>query len=720
MLQSLKKLLWIALIAFGSQNLWAFALLGPVNIGDDTWQQEVIGYNPIQNNSGAPPFFIDPLPVGPKNLGEEYRRNTPVIYYTCDANFLDYFGSEGSTAIDEAFVILNNLTNVDNYSTNLSEFPLNSSEVNYQAQALSLLDVKSETLALMTEQLGLTDPVRYIWALHNRFQPGNTTCPDQTTYQVIMRNFDFINSPLNQLQYSAYVNGSLYTYMIDEICDSPAAPPNADALEVPVDPLVNTPPVSSLDVDSLLQGEFFTGLTRDDVAGLRYLISSHNIIYENLVPGSIPVAGSGSTNTNLNDEFSTNTFSLTGLIFASTTNNPTQLQTLYPGLEIASVTTNFNGTFSYTFANVITNHFTTNTPVQIQIQKTTIEPAVGQPIGVMRTNITTTTTTISSNLISGDFFIVLTNYCGLNIIQTQATNIISITNNSGTFTNVNGSTTTITSTNIIVSSTNYTLLVAPCEFVNGTTSSNSATGLFEGVENIKFIRADYDSLLGQFFQPITNTYNIALVANSKSVPETFQRVVTQPDILFSARDLNPGPSAPNTVVELVDRNVTFDESHVGAGLAGPGVIDPSSTITFNKVGPVLLNVGTASLSQSTASVDGFVWGSFDETTNDPTVYPDGTSIANLENQVLIQISPTSLPNGTNGVPYPTITFSATGGAFAPPYMWSAPSGLPPGLTLSSGGTLSGTPTQSGTFDFIIELTDTASRSATWSYSITIN
>ena len=147
------------LLASGLQTSWAFSLLGPVNNGAavngssaDTWQAPAIGYNPLNNLIGGSVIgFIDPLLVGPKNLGEEYRRNTPVIYYTCDANFLDYFGSDGLAAVDQAFAILNNLanTNVSSYSANLSEFSLNTTVVNYQAQALSLLDMKSETLALI-------------------------------------------------------------------------------------------------------------------------------------------------------------------------------------------------------------------------------------------------------------------------------------------------------------------------------------------------------------------------------------------------------------------------------------------------------------------------------------------------------------------------------------------------------------------------------------------
>jgi hypothetical protein len=48
--------------------------------------------------------------------------------------------------------------------------------------------------------------------------------------------------------------------------------------------------------------------------------------------------------------------------------------------------------------------------------------------------------------------------------------------------------------------------------------------------------------------------------------------------------------------------------------------------------------------------------------------------------------------------------SATGGK--PPYTFSA-TGLPPGLSMSSGGTVSGTPTQAGTFMVVVMVTDSA-------------
>ena len=170
MQQLIKRFSWVGLLALGLQGAWAFSLGGPIGnnpnpsggagIQGDAWQVEIIGYG-VPGDLNAP-----------KNLGEEYRRNVPTNYYACDANFLDYFGSNGVAAVDGAFAILNGLTNVDSYSASLSEFPLETRHLNYQAQALGLFDLKSWTLGVMVEQLGLCDPVRYDWTLHDRVHIG--------------------------------------------------------------------------------------------------------------------------------------------------------------------------------------------------------------------------------------------------------------------------------------------------------------------------------------------------------------------------------------------------------------------------------------------------------------------------------------------------------------------------------------------------------------------
>ena len=77
-----------------------------------------------------------------------------------------------------------------------------------------------------------------------------------------------------------------------------------------------------------------------------------------------------------------------------------------------------------------------------------------------------------------------------------------------------------------------------------------------------------------------------------------------------------------------------------------------------------------------------------------------------------------LPPGFSGVAY-SHTFAASGGS--PPYTWSVISGaLPSGLTLSSPGTITGTPTTPVTSNFTVRVTDSTSSSATQAFRLTIS
>jgi hypothetical protein len=91
----------------------------------------------------------------------------------------------------------------------------------------------------------------------------------------------------------------------------------------------------------------------------------------------------------------------------------------------------------------------------------------------------------------------------------------------------------------------------------------------------------------------------------------------------------------------------------------------------------------------------------------------------IDNEAPLTITTSSLPNGTVGVSYGQ-SLAASGGTT--PYTWSVSQGsLPPGVTLNANGTLSGTPTQTGTYPFTVQVTDSSSpaRNTTAALSITI-
>jgi Zn-dependent metalloprotease len=73
--------------------------------------------------------------------------------------------------------------------------------------------------------------------------------------------------------------------------------------------------------------------------------------------------------------------------------------------------------------------------------------------------------------------------------------------------------------------------------------------------------------------------------------------------------------------------------------------------------------------------------------------------------------------GTVGTPIASFTVSASGGSA--PYTWTG-TGLPPGVTISSSGTVSGTPTTAGTYSSTVTATDSAGATGSATFTFTIS
>jgi hypothetical protein len=105
-------------------------------------------------------------------------------------------------------------------------------------------------------------------------------------------------------------------------------------------------------------------------------------------------------------------------------------------------------------------------------------------------------------------------------------------------------------------------------------------------------------------------------------------------------------------------------------------------------------------------------------TSDPT--KSGTVAVTVQAKAVpakLVIGTTSLPAATTGSVY-AADLSAAGGLA--PYSWKLASGTPPaGLTLSSGGALTGTPSRSGSFTFVASVSDSSNQQATQTYSLTV-
>ena len=780
MLRSVKNIFWMLAFAAGAQSAFGFALLGPPDTTgtEDAFMTATIGYNVGGGENGTP-----------RAIKEEYRRNTPVVYYSVDLNFWNYFSTNGVAALDQAFAMYNAVPNASQLDIN--DYPEDSRRANFRAQADGLLDFKSVVMGILTEQVGLFQPTRWVWALSERFHitPG-PPCPANMEYLVYQRNYSVTPVGTDDYLTTSYVNGVLYSYFIEEVCNPPN--PVADAVEFPVDPLSQpfsaVADFTSLDYEGLQTGQFYTSLTRDDVAGMKYLYDTNNVNNE--------AAGARVTEFVTNDVSQAEvvtTQDLGALAAAARVNNAAALQALFPGLTVLSssnffglqITTNTTETlvnapldpagtppshpvfkttfttnvvqfFAHTFGNIVTNSFASRGTVGTVTQTIVNSPTA--PAGSPPTT-NTVVKIFPTTGVFGDFFILPPNECGALILSNMLTTVTVVTNLPTVISNppTTGTNVAITFTPGNVSFlTNHTLIYLP---VNCPTNRIAQRG---GVDHIQFVRRDYDPITSQLWDPITNNYTITELdeTNDVYVQRHFSRRVPRPDLLFSAANLssqNQVISYTNTVdgdtesftfntaltgVGVIywedsmgdtrNVNAAFDQTARPASQMGPGtIIDPfveSTIFIFDSGFPVFEN-----LSSTSGSTNNFLfpseatqlpvvgWASFDGTTNAPVVYPNGTSLNDLESFIRGPAPTTpTLPDGNIGAPY-SAQLTAHGGTA--PYTWSlAPTspGLPDGLNISPDGKITGVPNgPASIYDFTVRITDSAGKVRDVQYTITI-
>ncbi len=676
-----------ALWAGAGREALAFTPGGPV--AGESYQTDTIGYGLTGDI------------LSPRSLNQEYRFNTPIMYYAYDSSFLTFFGSNGISAVDGAMEVLNDLTNVSSYSQGLAEFPQNTTRFNFTAQELNVVDLKSTALSFMLEQLALGVPDRWVWTLRFRDQERPGPCPTDVLYGIIERNIDPVT-----WNYSSYVDGTQYGFIITETCQ-PATPaaPEAVTVPYPVDPTSLTfLPVASLPLNI---GGFFGGLTRDDVGGLRYELSKSQVFFESNSINSLLIEPTAPTNIV--------TSNLSQLLSLAVVSTPAQLTSNYPSLQITSSTIiGTSNVVTVTFSNQVVTNFPPWLPAGQGIVTTNLVPVFAtnfQPIfsytfgnvlsplvyfdgGVLVTN-------------TNEFIFTPTNACGFTILSNLNIPVL-VTN---------------TNTSPIIIYTVHTLAIELPACLTNT------TGLYQGVEKLSFFRKDFDSLLGQLWTPVTNNYQRTLVTNGTMVVQNFSRVVTAPDFVFSASDQDPNTS-------IIVRNVPawVKDANAPGSAGGPGIINPqpdgnngaTGAIVFTSDNPLFteesgsffLNDFNATLFQA--------WGSYDGSTNAPIVYPDANSLSNLENLLFLQFTVGGpLPIGHVNIPY-TFQLTAQGQA-SPPYNWSidpSQGGLPPGSPSFNlgffNGRITGTPTTVGVFDFAVFLSDSTGRLVERNFSIEID
>jgi len=252
--------------------------------------------------------------------------------------------------------------------------------------------------------------------------------------------------------------------------------------------------------------------------------------------------------------------------------------------------------------------------------------------------------------------------------------------------------------------------------------------LFQGIERVTFIRRDYDSLLGQFFEPVTNDFSMIEITNNTRRTLYGRRATIVPDVLFSAAVLAPPPTAwPIGLVIGAVSQPDYVTAASNINVLGPGVIQPAVVLTFNKVGNVLYNQGPQFIEEFDA-LPYFRWGSFDGTTNAPVAYPVGTDLMSLEYLAVLQVTQPSattngvlqLPDGSVGVAYQGAGYQLAVVGGEAPYTWSVEVGPPAALTLSPSGLISATPVAAGVFDFSLRLTAANARTVVYPFTLTVS
>ncbi|AZU15370.1 hemagglutinin [Xanthomonas phaseoli pv. phaseoli] len=206
----------------------------------------------------------------------------------------------------------------------------------------------------------------------------------------------------------------------------------------------------------------------------------------------------------------------------------------------------------------------------------------------------------------------------------------------------------------------------------------------------------------------SGSFNFTVTATDSGVPTSGSRAYT---------------------LTVAGANVTLPATTLPAGTAGQayssaitpatgGIAPYSYALTAGALpAGITLNSSSGTLSGTTTSVGSF---NFSVTATDST---SGTPSQGTRGYTLniaaptIALAPATVPTATRGSAY-SQTLTASGGTAA--YTYAITSGaLPAGITLASNGTLSGTATLEGTFNFTVQATDANSFTGTQAYSLTV-
>jgi len=204
------------------------------------------------------------------------------------------------------------------------------------------------------------------------------------------------------------------------------------------------------------------------------------------------------------------------------------------------------------------------------------------------------------------------------------------------------------------------------------------------------------------------------ISGTPSVSGTFNYTVTITDKSGNTGTsncsvtVNPPVSATCVGITAVQGVAITPVTMIGIGGAG-------APYTFSATGlPAGISMSIGGTISGTPSVSGTF--SYTVTITDKS---GNTGTSNCSVTVNPPVSATCVGiTAVQGVAITPVTMIGVGGAGAP-YTFSA-TGLPAGISMSIGGTISGTPTVSGTFNYTVTVTDKSGNTGTSNCSVTVN
>ncbi|MFT0519097.1 putative Ig domain-containing protein [Pseudomonas faucium] len=246
---------------------------------------------------------------------------------------------------------------------------------------------------------------------------------------------------------------------------------------------------------------------------------------------------------------------------------------------------------------------------------------------------------------------------------------------------------------------------------------------------------------------VATAYSATLTASGGSSPYTYSLTTgTLPAgiSLSTAGVLSGTPTAAGsfnfTITATDNTGFTGTQAYsLSVGEVAPVAGNISLTVAANSnVNPVTLNLsggpvasvavasnashGVASASGTSISykpTPGFAGSdSFTYTATGPGGTSNTATVSVTVTAPSIALTPTSIPGATVATAY-SATLTASGGSS--PYTYSLTTGtLPAGITLSTAGVLSGTPTAAGSFNFTITATDSTGFTGTQAYNLSVS